>query len=103
MRCLKRSIRPALERAGIVGKQIGWHNFRHPMATAAGRWARMCPVAFWAWAGSVSSASALASPKPHPEEVLESHPGSGGTSCVEAVAHVDVGVGKIDSRLTQDG
>jgi integrase len=30
---LKRSIRPALERAGIVGKQIGWHNFRHSLAT----------------------------------------------------------------------
>jgi len=30
---LKRSIRPALERAGIGGKQIGWHNFRHSLAT----------------------------------------------------------------------
>ena len=30
---LKRSIRPALERAGIVDKQIGWHNFRHSLAT----------------------------------------------------------------------
>ncbi len=30
---LKRSIRPALERAGILGKQIGWHNFRHSLAT----------------------------------------------------------------------
>jgi site-specific recombinase XerD len=30
---LKRSIRPALKRAGIVGKQIGWHNFRHSLAT----------------------------------------------------------------------
>jgi integrase len=30
---LKRSIRPALDRAGIVGKQIGWHNFRHSLAT----------------------------------------------------------------------
>lgn len=30
---LKRSIRPALERADIVGKQIGWHNFRHSLAT----------------------------------------------------------------------
>jgi integrase len=30
---LKRSIRPALRRAGIVGKQIGWHNFRHSLAT----------------------------------------------------------------------
>jgi site-specific recombinase XerD len=30
---LKRSIRPALEWAGIVGKQIGWHNFRHSLAT----------------------------------------------------------------------
>jgi len=30
---LKRSIRPALARAGIVDKQIGWHNFRHSLAT----------------------------------------------------------------------
>lgn len=30
---LKRSIRPALVRAGIVGKQIGWHSFRHSLAT----------------------------------------------------------------------
>ena len=30
---LKKSIRPALLRAGIVGKQIGWHNFRHSLAT----------------------------------------------------------------------
>jgi integrase len=30
---LKRSIRPALERAGIVGKVIGWHSFRHSLAT----------------------------------------------------------------------
>jgi hypothetical protein len=30
---LKRSIRSALKRAGIVGKQIGWHNFRHSLAT----------------------------------------------------------------------
>jgi integrase len=30
---LKRSIRPALEWAGIVGKQIGWHKFRHSLAT----------------------------------------------------------------------
>jgi integrase len=30
---LKRGIRPALERAGIAGKQIGWHNFRHSLAT----------------------------------------------------------------------
>jgi integrase len=30
---LQRSIRPALERAGIVGKQIGWHSFRHSLAT----------------------------------------------------------------------
>jgi integrase len=30
---LKRSIRPALKRAGIVDKQIGWHNFRHSLAT----------------------------------------------------------------------
>jgi site-specific recombinase XerD len=30
---LQRSIRPALARAGIVGKQIGWHSFRHSLAT----------------------------------------------------------------------
>ena len=30
---LKRSIRPALERAGIKGKVIGWHSFRHSLAT----------------------------------------------------------------------
>jgi len=30
---LKRSIRPALQRACIVKKQIGWHNFRHSLAT----------------------------------------------------------------------
>lgn len=30
---LKKSIRPAVERAGIVGKIIGWHNFRHSLAT----------------------------------------------------------------------
>jgi integrase len=30
---LKKSIRPALLRAGIVGKQIGWHSFRHSLAT----------------------------------------------------------------------
>ncbi len=30
---LKRSIRPAVRRAGIIGKVIGWHNFRHSLAT----------------------------------------------------------------------
>lgn len=30
---LKKNIRPALVRAGIVGKQIGWHSFRHSLAT----------------------------------------------------------------------
>jgi integrase len=30
---LEKSIRPALARAGIVGKQIGWHSFRHSLAT----------------------------------------------------------------------
>jgi site-specific recombinase XerD len=30
---LEKSIRPALVRAGIVGKQIGWHSFRHSLAT----------------------------------------------------------------------
>lgn len=26
-------IRPAVERAGIKNKRIGWHNFRHSLAT----------------------------------------------------------------------
>ena len=30
---LEKNIRPALVRAGIVGKQIGWHSFRHSLAT----------------------------------------------------------------------
>jgi integrase len=30
---LKKSIRPALVRAGIDGKTIGWHNFRHTLGT----------------------------------------------------------------------
>jgi site-specific recombinase XerD len=30
---LEKSIRPALVRAGIVGKQTGWHSFRHSLAT----------------------------------------------------------------------
>jgi integrase len=30
---LKKSIRPALKRAGIEGKIIGWHNFRHTLGT----------------------------------------------------------------------
>lgn len=30
---LKRYIRPAIQRAGIEGKIIGWHNFRHSLAT----------------------------------------------------------------------
>lgn len=30
---LKKSIRPALARAGIVSKQIGWHSFRRSLAT----------------------------------------------------------------------
>ncbi len=30
---LKKTIRPALKRAGIVGKVIGWHSFRHSLAT----------------------------------------------------------------------
>jgi hypothetical protein len=30
---LKKIIRPAVTRAGIVGKAIGWHNFRHSLAT----------------------------------------------------------------------
>jgi len=30
---LQKSIRPALARAGIVGKQIGWHSFLHSLAT----------------------------------------------------------------------
>jgi len=30
---LRRSVRPALKRAGIEGKIIGWHSFRHSLAT----------------------------------------------------------------------
>jgi integrase len=30
---LKKRIRPALKRAGIVGKVIGWHSFRHGLGT----------------------------------------------------------------------
>jgi integrase len=30
---LEKSIRPALTRIGVVGKQIGWHSFRHSLAT----------------------------------------------------------------------
>ena len=30
---LKKRIRPALERAGIKDKVIGWHSFRHSLAT----------------------------------------------------------------------
>lgn len=30
---LKKVIRPAVKRAGIVGKRIGWHTFRHSLAT----------------------------------------------------------------------
>jgi len=30
---LKKTIRPALEKAGIFGKVIGWHSFRHSLAT----------------------------------------------------------------------
>ena len=30
---LKKIIRPALVRAGIKGKVIGWHSFRHSLAT----------------------------------------------------------------------
>jgi len=33
---LKRSIRPALARAGVTGKVIGWHSFRHTLATNLG-------------------------------------------------------------------
>jgi len=29
---LKKVIRPALERAGVTGKTIGWHSFRHSLA-----------------------------------------------------------------------
>jgi integrase len=29
---LKKIIRPAVERAGIKGKAIGWHSFRHSLA-----------------------------------------------------------------------
>jgi integrase len=30
---LEKSIRPALAKIGVVGKQIGWHSFRHSLAT----------------------------------------------------------------------
>jgi site-specific recombinase XerD len=30
---LNKIIRPALKTAGIVGKTIGWHSFRHSLAT----------------------------------------------------------------------
>ena len=30
---LEKSIRPALAKQGIVGKRIGWHSFRHSLAT----------------------------------------------------------------------
>lgn len=30
---LKKIIRPALQKAGVVGKVIGWHSFRHSLAT----------------------------------------------------------------------
>jgi site-specific recombinase XerD len=30
---LKKIIRPATTRAGIMGKMIGWHSFRHSLAT----------------------------------------------------------------------
>jgi integrase len=32
-RILKKSIRPALAKIGVAGKQIGWHSFRHSLAT----------------------------------------------------------------------
>ena len=30
---LEKSVRPALARMGVVGKRIGWHSFRHSLAT----------------------------------------------------------------------
>ena len=30
---LEKSVRPALARTGVVGKHIGWHSFRHSLAT----------------------------------------------------------------------
>ena len=30
---LEKSVRPALARIGVVGKRIGWHSFRHSLAT----------------------------------------------------------------------
>jgi len=30
---LKKVIRPAVERAGITGKSVGWHTFRHSLGT----------------------------------------------------------------------
>jgi site-specific recombinase XerD len=31
---LKKILRPALKRAGVVGKAIGWHSFRYSLATS---------------------------------------------------------------------
>jgi integrase len=33
---LETSVRPALARIGVIGKQIGWHSFRHSLATNLG-------------------------------------------------------------------
>jgi integrase len=30
---LEKSVRPALARIGVIGKRIGWHSFRHSLAT----------------------------------------------------------------------
>jgi len=30
---LEKSVRPALARIGVVGRHIGWHSFRHSLAT----------------------------------------------------------------------
>ena len=51
-------------------------------------------AALWAWAGCVRLGLCTCRlRKSHAEEVLESHSGSGGTPCVEAIAHIDVGAG----------
>jgi integrase len=47
---LQKIIRPALERAGLGGKRVGWHTFRHSLATnlrSLGidvRWLKSCWV-----------------------------------------------------------
>lgn len=32
---LRKVLRPALKRAGVTGKDVGWHTFRHSLATTS--------------------------------------------------------------------